>query len=185
MTYNVHSLCHLADDVKRHGSLDSFSAFPFESNLRQLKRMLKNAVNPAAQICRRIAERRGAGILIDDALSANILKTDAHGNKIVRVHDTMYSTVHPNNVCIVEGVPNQIVDILNGPEDFQITCQQFDTSEDFWEIGVPSSHLLIFKCSKTLLPVCKTHAITSIDCKCVSFVQKNNLVVVPILHSHI
>lgn len=32
LVYNVHSLCHLTDDVQRYGPLDNFSAFPFESN---------------------------------------------------------------------------------------------------------------------------------------------------------
>ena len=29
--YNVHSLIHLDDDVRRYGVLDSVSAFPYES----------------------------------------------------------------------------------------------------------------------------------------------------------
>ncbi len=38
LVYNVHCLVHLADDVKRFGSLDRFSAFPFESFLGKLSR---------------------------------------------------------------------------------------------------------------------------------------------------
>jgi len=38
--YNVHSLVHLASDVQRYGPLDAFSAFPFENQLRSLKRMV-------------------------------------------------------------------------------------------------------------------------------------------------
>lgn len=34
---NVHSLIHLTDDVKNHGPLDSFSAFPFENFLGIMK----------------------------------------------------------------------------------------------------------------------------------------------------
>ena len=30
LVYNVHNLVHLADDVREHGVLDNFSAFPFE-----------------------------------------------------------------------------------------------------------------------------------------------------------
>jgi hypothetical protein len=30
IVYNIHSLINLADDVKNYGSLDNFSAFPFE-----------------------------------------------------------------------------------------------------------------------------------------------------------
>jgi len=36
LVYNVHSLIHLPDDVKKFGPLDRFSAFPFESFLYQI-----------------------------------------------------------------------------------------------------------------------------------------------------
>ncbi|ELT99970.1 hypothetical protein CAPTEDRAFT_107367, partial [Capitella teleta] len=35
--YNVHNVVHLANDVRCHGPLDSFSAFPFENCLGHLK----------------------------------------------------------------------------------------------------------------------------------------------------
>ncbi|XP_071810762.1 uncharacterized protein [Apostichopus japonicus] len=38
ITYNVHGLVHLSDEVKRFGSLDNISCFPFENYLGQLKR---------------------------------------------------------------------------------------------------------------------------------------------------
>jgi len=40
LVYNVHSLIHLADDAKRHGTLDHISSFPFESYLGRLKRLV-------------------------------------------------------------------------------------------------------------------------------------------------
>jgi hypothetical protein len=41
MTYNVHSLCHLASDVKRHGNLDTFLHFLFNQTLVSLNGCLK------------------------------------------------------------------------------------------------------------------------------------------------
>ncbi len=38
--FNVHGLIHLAEDVKRYGSLYNFSSFPFESYLNVLKKKL-------------------------------------------------------------------------------------------------------------------------------------------------
>ena len=38
LVYNVHGLVHLAQDVKRFGPLESFSAFPFESFLGRIKK---------------------------------------------------------------------------------------------------------------------------------------------------
>lgn len=37
LTYNVHNLLHLVDDCRKFGTLDSFSAFPFENFLGHMK----------------------------------------------------------------------------------------------------------------------------------------------------
>ncbi len=39
--YNIHNLAHLAGDVRNHGSLHTFSAFPFESFLGHLKHLVR------------------------------------------------------------------------------------------------------------------------------------------------
>ncbi|XP_064463148.1 uncharacterized protein LOC135374080 [Ornithodoros turicata] len=56
LVYNVHSLIHLAQDSFRHGPLDSFSAFPFESYLGKLKQLLRTTSSPLHQLSRRISE---------------------------------------------------------------------------------------------------------------------------------
>jgi len=38
MSHNVHSVLHLVGDVKKYGSLNNFSAFPFESFMQPLKK---------------------------------------------------------------------------------------------------------------------------------------------------
>ena len=55
ISYNTHSLIHLVDDVQRFGcSLNDISAFPFENHLFHLKKGVKNAKNPIAQIIKQI-----------------------------------------------------------------------------------------------------------------------------------
>ena len=56
IVYNVHSLIHLADDVRRTGALDDWSAFRYENYLGCLKRKLRSGNLPLEQICRRIYE---------------------------------------------------------------------------------------------------------------------------------
>lgn len=41
LVYNVHSLTHLADDVRRYGALDGVSAFPFKNYMRKLKKAFR------------------------------------------------------------------------------------------------------------------------------------------------
>lgn len=51
VSYNVHSPIHLPDNcVTFNTSLNELSAFPFENFLGKMKRMLRNANNPIAQV---------------------------------------------------------------------------------------------------------------------------------------
>ncbi|CAG7821825.1 unnamed protein product [Allacma fusca] len=57
MVFNVHNIFHLADDCKRHGPLESFSSFPFESHLGYIKRLIRANHHPIQQLHRRIEEK--------------------------------------------------------------------------------------------------------------------------------
>lgn len=59
-TSNLHNLIHLVDDVMRFGPLGNFDAYPFESRLFYLKRLLRTGVNPLQQVARRITEAQSA-----------------------------------------------------------------------------------------------------------------------------
>ena len=56
--YNVHSLCHIADDVEKLGmSLDELSAFKFENHLQ----IIKNYINPSTKnACVSVARKLNA-----------------------------------------------------------------------------------------------------------------------------
>lgn len=57
LVYNVHNLIHLPDDVIRYGSLETFSAFPFENHLGLVKRLLRKPNFALSQVINRIIER--------------------------------------------------------------------------------------------------------------------------------
>lgn len=57
ITSNVHNLCHIVDDVKQFGELDSFSSYPFESALGQIKLLVRHGKFPLAQIAKRLMEQ--------------------------------------------------------------------------------------------------------------------------------
>lgn len=56
VVYNVHSLLHLIEDVRKFGDVNSFSAFPFENYLGILKRMVRSGVKIPQQIAHRLIE---------------------------------------------------------------------------------------------------------------------------------
>ena len=57
LSYNVHVLLHLADDVQQFGHLDNCSGFPFENYLQQIKQTVRSGRSPLVQIMNRMAER--------------------------------------------------------------------------------------------------------------------------------
>lgn len=56
VSYNVHGLIHLANDVELHGPLDSFSSFQFENYMQQIKKRVRKDNKPLEQIIRRHTE---------------------------------------------------------------------------------------------------------------------------------
>lgn len=58
LSYNVHSLIHLAADSSRFGVLDLFSTFKFENKLGKIKRLLRSGNRPLEQVYNRISEQQ-------------------------------------------------------------------------------------------------------------------------------
>jgi len=82
VSYNVHSLIHVADFVLMHESLDTFSAFKYENYLQFLKNSCKNARYHLEDTYNRIMEH----IDIDTstiALNYPILKNEINYDPLV------------------------------------------------------------------------------------------------------
>ena len=58
ISYNVHTVMHLPHFVKKFGTIDKFSCFPFENNLGQLKPLLRTRYRPHQQVIKRLDERK-------------------------------------------------------------------------------------------------------------------------------
>ncbi|KZS04651.1 Uncharacterized protein APZ42_032358 [Daphnia magna] len=56
VTFNIHNLIQLADDVMRFGPIYSFSAYAFENFLGIIKRLLRKSEKPLEQIVKRLFE---------------------------------------------------------------------------------------------------------------------------------
>ena len=65
IVYNVHCLVHLADEVNRHGCLDTFSAFPYENYLGKIKKLVRKPEFPLAQLVRRLSEVQARKLDVD------------------------------------------------------------------------------------------------------------------------
>lgn len=56
INHNVHNLIHLTLNVKKFGSLDTFSCFSFENYMHKIKMMLKTSNKPLSQFIKRVNE---------------------------------------------------------------------------------------------------------------------------------
>lgn len=54
---SIHGLIHLVDDYQRYGSLDLYTALPFENYMKVVKTMLRKPDKPLQQIVNRYHER--------------------------------------------------------------------------------------------------------------------------------
>ena len=90
LSYNVHNLIHLANEcIFQHGPLDSFSAFPFESYLGQLKSLLRGIKRTLAQLKRRLSEidyhesAKDPIITNESSFSLNALKSKSNNDSFL------------------------------------------------------------------------------------------------------
>ena len=61
--YNVHCLTHLADDAEHYQcSLNDICGFPFENHLQTVKKFVRQAKNPIAQVGKRLTELEKTGV---------------------------------------------------------------------------------------------------------------------------
>jgi hypothetical protein len=181
IVYNVHGLIHLADDANRHGSLDNFSAFPFENQMKALKRLVRKAGSPLAQVVRRLGEqgsfsfRRGSSA--NDSASAR--DEHRHGPvpdgfsyakqfSLLKVGHFMINVKRsPADCCVVvrDNKRVLVVNVLEMKGSLFIVCNPFKGLTDLFAYPLPSSSIGIYKASgvsKELLVM----SVSEIMCKC-------------------
>lgn len=122
---NVHSLTHVADDIKHFGcSVSHINAFPFENYLAKMKRWLSSGYKPLEQICNRLQEEfsQPEKTLITDELS--ILKSIKKNNvfnifKLKYMHYEIHTKEPNNSVYLDDGSIIKIEKMTSASETFQ------------------------------------------------------------------
>jgi hypothetical protein len=60
ISYNIHGLVHLPDDVLQFGPVDDFSGFEFENHLQTVKKLIRKGDRPLQQAANRLHEKQAA-----------------------------------------------------------------------------------------------------------------------------
>ncbi|XP_071574407.1 uncharacterized protein [Temnothorax nylanderi] len=106
VSHNIHGLVHITDCVKQLGPLDTFSAFPFENFMKELKSMLRKSERPLEQISNRYAEMSFCENTYGNKNVSKICVKDQHdkgplvtGNDVVCL-ENIATTTEGTNIAI-------------------------------------------------------------------------------------
>lgn len=199
LTYNMHSLIHLAQDVKRFGSLDNVCSFPFENFLSQLKKLVRKPNQPLQQVVRRLGEMKLAVSKCMSSSNCNELsfhKQHADGPLVTGTGLSIraqYKELNKSDLCMKVTVGNNcfqtydgriivIHNILNTYSDaIYLIYKYFIEVGNYFTYPCNSRDIGIFMVSK-LSKELYCCSIVEVWRKCVLLPYKTNYVAIPLLH---
>lgn len=202
LSINVHNLIHVVDDVEFFNcTLDKISAFPYESMLGKIRKMIRTGNHPLSQVCRRLYEINNIPKPCPTFNQISILKQKIDSNNkpiILKVNYKGFQlrTKKPNNIVLLKNdLIIQITDIicnnsLQNNDTYEIKGYVWQKIRSMYTYPLISHNLqewkLASKISSTLIS-CNMHdiyskiVVISIICKkndneivlCFSIIPKN------------
>lgn len=177
LSYNVHNLIHLADDVRHFGNLDSFSAFAFENYLQDIKHLLRKHNQPLAQVIRRLDEiQLNLVPRINCAVSPFVLKKKHTQGpmingcrgvqfKFLQCHSWTFRTDNDADCCAIlqDQTIVKIANLLKSEEGIFLVGHSFLHKTSHYSSPLPSSRLGIV-CARRLSQL-QRWPIKSLKCK--------------------
>jgi hypothetical protein len=199
VVYNVHCLVHLAAEAKQRGCLDSFSAFPYENELKTLKRLVRKAAVPLSQVVRRLSEKNDHQSRQNLHLQPDCVVKCEHFNGPVlqgfesgqqfsrlRFRNLFVRCDSADNCIVVKDVGpvlvKNIIQMQN--QNVYIVCQTFKNLSSVFSYPLGSSGLSIFEATD-LSDTFVSFPVTNIEAKCVrlpSMKTGSRFVIFPLLH---
>jgi len=189
LSYNVHSVVHLADESRLHGVLDNVSCFVFENYLGKIKKLLRKPNDPLQQVVKRVSEMCTDAPLTqskrlqkphhDGPIPSHL----NHFQQFREFHQTGFTvSLDEKNSCVlINGKPAIVRNFLQNDDKWMVVYQFFSDIQCFYTYPFPSDRLGIFSVSSNLqeLAVAPTSRITR---KCCYFKDGLQHIVVPLLH---
>ena len=139
---------HLAQDVKVHGNLDSFSAFKFENVMQKLKKLVRKPGSPCSQVVKRLSEKASVKVQRVESLGARREHTSGplpplfHCAKQYTQYDTELFTLkldQANSHVYIQGKVAKIRNIIVKEEEVYLVFSNFAHQESYFEYPMPSS----------------------------------------------
>lgn len=102
ISHNIHSLLYLCDCVRLFGSLDEFSAFPFENYMQKLKKNIHRHSQQLQQVVRRVSEENNFLQTIQSINDNSVMLLQNHfnGPLINNCTSPQYRKLKTINYCL-------------------------------------------------------------------------------------
>lgn len=197
VSYNVHNLLHLGDDVLKFGNLMSFSAFPFENHMQCIKKMLRKSDKPLEQIIHRVTEK--GFIKFPKNVNAGYSVSNEHfeGPLLPGCRPLQYKLLTTEKFTLKLNSADCYIQIANDSKDIVIIknityfadeiCvigQKFLHKNNFFTIPCESSALGIFLVNKDCLGELEVFPLRKIKNKVLLLPFENHsAVIVPFIHN--
>lgn len=170
-TYNIHGLLHLTSDVRRFGNLDSFSAFPYESKMSIFRKYCRKPGQPLQQFFCRMAEIEAHGTNDNCEIDSSIKVSVRHSTAGPRYYKITFNGLLlgldlRDNCCLLnDGRICIVFDIVMDNNSYLLAVKKFLHVEDFYDVGIFSSALQIYKCSTVSNEIFRVH-LEEVRAKC-------------------
>lgn len=196
-SHNTHHLLHLCDDVKKFGTLQQFSAFPFENYMQSILKMVRKSDKPLEQIVCRISEQNNyinPNLNTKQCNKPQLLNPHSNGplincrncNQFSKVvfDKFLLTTKEPDNCCcLLDGSIIIISNFASNDENNIIIGNKYKTLKDFYINPCKSSKLDIYKvCDLGNLQIWNLDQVAH---KCIRLKYKNKYVIFPLLHAQL
>lgn len=210
VSFNVHCLIHLVEDVKNHGSLDEFSAFCYENKLQVIKNMLKKSGRPLQQIVRRLDEENRVLSSLRQSQCINLDRftlQDSHccgpmvegltcveQFKKLSFKNTFISSCIPDNCVFIDDASNSFKVVLvqnwirTSDREILLLGRRYLKHEDLYTYPLPSSQfheIVVSRLSNAL----ECYSLTSVKFKAVhvptTFPETGSFLVNPLMNINV
>lgn len=198
VSFNIHNLLHLTDDVKQFGSLDTFSAFPFGNYISSLKNLIRKGEKPLQQICRRLEEynyitsymlkheyhkqftkKHRDGPITNE----HDYKNDYKQYKVLRNGNLYINCDSENNDCVIlkDGSIIAVSNFATTEKESYVIGQQLDVVRNLHEL--PCTSELIGIKVVTINNCMKSWLCEEINAKAYKIRYGSEIIIFPILHT--
>ena len=164
VSFVVHCLLHLVDDVRKFGPADDFSCFIYENNNNFLKKLIKNHPKPLQQFANRLQEWSYVQYKVEkpSSMKEKVQEKHEHGTvphdfynessnsqyKKFKSASFEFVVDGKNNFCqLQDGSICQINNIIANEERILFYVSKFHVITDFYEQPIKSSTVGVYKCS--------------------------------------